>query len=166
MVHKGREEPWPFIIPLPTKSTAQYRILTSVFSSDIAMKILRRLKLNAKTYQRDLVAELKAHSNKSILKYLKMFVEAGILEEGMERVTEDGRSMWIKWYMPTFMGKWLILLLTPRESLSPEEIKSVIEDLLSFYAKSIAKLCSNYNIDPDYFKRVFEEALTEKEIQV
>ena len=129
MVHKGREEPWPFIIPLPTKSTAQYRILTSVFSSDIAMKILRRLKLNAKTYQRDLVAELKAHSNKSILKYLKMFVEAGILEEGMERVTEDGRSMWIKWYMPTFMGKWLILLLTPRDRLSPEEIDSFFDDL-------------------------------------
>lgn len=160
------EERWPFIIPLPTETRDQYRVLTSAFSSDIAMKILSTLRLEDRTYQREIVSKLQPHSNKSVLKYLRMLVDAGILEEGMEKVTVDGRARWVKWYKPTFMGRWLILLLTPRERLSPEWIKSVVEDLLKFYAKSIAKLCSNYNIDPDYFKRVFEEALTEKEIQV
>ena len=159
------EERWPFIIPLPTKTRDQYRILTSAFSSDIAMEILSRLRLEGRTYQREIVSELQSHSNKSVLKYLRMFVETGILEEGMEKVTVDGRSRWVKWYAPTFMGKWLILLLTPRERLSPEWIKSVVEDLLRFYAKSRAKLCSAYNIDPDYFRRVFEEALTERRIR-
>ena len=157
------EEQWPFIIPLPTETRDQYRVLTSAFSSDIAMRILSVLRLEGRTYQREIVSKLQPHSNKSVLKYLRMLVDAGILEEGMEKVTVDGRARWVKWYKPTFMGRWLILLFTPREELSPENIKSVIKDLLSFYAKSIAKLCSNYNINPDYFRKVFEQALTEKQ---
>ena len=157
------EEQWPFIIPLPTETRDQYRVLTSAFSSDIAMRILSVLRLEGRTYQREIVSKLQPHSNKSVLKYLRMLVDAGILEEGMEKVIVDGRARWVKWYKPTFMGRWLILLLTPREELSPENIKSVIKDLLSFYAKSIAKLCSNYSINPDYFRKVFEQALTEKQ---
>lgn len=154
------EEPWPFILPLPKEPRAQYRVLASAFSSEIALETIRKLRLDEKTYQKDLIEQLVGHSNKSILKYLKMFVEAGILEEGVERAMVNGRTVWVKWYMPTFVGKWLILLLVPRKELSSTQIRAVVRDLLSFYAKSVAKLCLNYNLNPEYFKNLFDEALT------
>ncbi|MCS7368807.1 MAG: hypothetical protein NDF57_03780 [archaeon GBS-70-058] len=152
-------EYWPFIILLPYKSVLQYRTLTSIFSSEVALDILKSINLDGKTYQRDLVKKLSHHSNKSIIKYLKIFVELEILEEGVEKVVVDGKSMWIKWYKPTFLGKWFILLIKPKEMFSPMDIKNALEDLLKLYAKSIVKLCSTFNLDLEYFRKVFNEAL-------
>jgi len=152
-------EYWPFIIPLPYKSVLQYRTLTSIFSSEVALDILKSINLDGKTYQRDLVKKLSHHSNKSIIKYLKTFVELEVLEEGVEKVVVDGKSMWIKWYKRTFLGKWFILLIKPKEMFSPMDIKNALEDLLKLYAKSIVKLCSTFNLDLEYFRRVFNEAL-------
>ena len=154
------EEAWPFILPLPKETAAQYKVLVSAFSSNIALKILRKLRLDVKSYQKDLIEELSEHSNKSILKYLEMFVNAGILEEGIERSSVGKRNVWVKWYKPTFIGRWLILLLAPRERFSPEQLKEVIKDLLSFYAKSIVNLCLDTGLDPNYFKELFDEAIT------
>jgi hypothetical protein len=154
------EEPWPFILPLPKRTTEQYKVLASAFSSEIAFGLLKKLHSDKKTYQKSLIKQLAGYSTKSILKYLKRFVEAGILKEGVERATVSGRTVWVKWYMPTFVGKWLILLLTPREELPSTQIKKAARDLLSFYAESIAKLCVNYNLNPEYFKELFDKALT------
>ena len=156
------EEAWPFILPLPKEIAAQYKVLASAFSSEIALRILRRLRLDGKTYQKDLIQELSEHSNKSVLKYLGLFVNSGILEEGVERSSLGKRTVWVKWYKPTFIGRWLILLLTPREELSPEELKALIKELLSFYARSIVKLCLDTNLEPNYFKQLFDEAISSK----
>jgi hypothetical protein len=154
-------ELWPFILPLPKKKWMQYKILLSAFGSKVAFSILKNLKIEGKTYQKDLLKKLTQHSNKSILNYLKLFVEAKILEEGMEQSKIEGKTAWIKWYKPTFLGKWLILLLTSPKKLSKDEIKEMSRDFLKFYAKNLAKFCSEYEIDPEEFKKIFEEALKE-----
>ncbi len=154
-------ELWPFILPLPKNKWMQYKILLSAFGSKVAFSILKNLKIEGKTYQKDLIKKLSQHSNKSILNYLKLFVEAKVLEEGMEQCKIEGKTVWIKWYKPTFLGKWLILLLISPKKLSKEEIKEMSKAFLKFYAKSLAKFCINYEINPEEFKKEFDKALDE-----
>ena len=154
------EEPWPFILPLPKEPAEQYRVLLSAFSSEIALKLLGHMRLRGRTYQRELLEALGEHSTKSVLKYLRMLSDAGIVEEGMEKRRVDGRTVWVKWYTPTFLGRWLILLLTPREELSPRQIEEALKELLGFYAQSVARLCLEYGLNPDYFRELFERALS------
>ena len=156
------EEPWPFILPLPKEPAEQYRVLLTAFSSEIALKLLGRMRLRGRTYQRELLEALGEHSTKSVLKYLRMLSDAGLVEEGMEKQRVDGRTVWVKWYSPTFLGRWLILLLTPREELSPRQIMEVVKELLGFYAKSVAKLCLEYGLNPEYFKQLFDEAFSKR----
>lgn len=162
---KEGEEPalelWPFILPLPKKKWMQYKVLLSAFGSKVAFSILKNLKLDEKTYQKELLKRLSAHSDKSILNYLKLFVRAKVLEEGMERGRAGGRVTWIKWYKPTFLGRWLILLLISPKKLSRGEVKEMSRDFLKFYARSIAKFCVTYGINPNEFKEEFKKALSE-----
>jgi hypothetical protein len=155
-------ELWPFILPLPKKKWMQYKILLSAFGSKIAFSILKNLKIEGKTYQKDLLKKLSEHSSKSILTYLKLFVEAKVLEEGMEQAKINGKTAWVKWYKPTFLGKWLILLLISPKKLSKDEVKEMSREFLKFYAKSIAKFCANYGINSREFKKEFEKALEEQ----
>lgn len=152
-------ESWPFILLLPAKPAEQYEVLASVFKSDIALSVLKEIKVDGKTYQKDVLKRLSMHSNKSILKYLRRFVEAGILEEGMDRVDVEGRAVWVKWYKPTFMGRWLIVLLKPREEFSPSEISRMLQELIAYYAKSISRICFNYGLKPEHFKEIFDKYL-------
>ncbi|MCD6530798.1 hypothetical protein J7L06_11045 [Candidatus Bathyarchaeota archaeon] len=150
---------WPFILPLPAKPAEQYEVLASVFKSDIALSVLRELKVDGKTYQKEILRSLSSHSNKSVLKYLRRFVEAGILEEGMDRVEAEGRGVWVKWYKPTFIGRWLIVLLKPREEFSPSEISLMLQELIAYYAESISRICLNYGLKPERFKEIFDKHL-------
>jgi len=152
-------ESWPFILPLPAKPAEQYEVLASVFKSDIALSVLKEIRVNGKTYQKDILRRLSDHSNKSVLKYLRKFVEAGILEEGMDRIGVEGRAVWVKWYKPTFMGKWFIVLLKPREEFSPSEISRMLQELIAYYAKSISRICLNYGLKPERFKEIFDKYL-------
>ena len=152
-------ESWPFIIPLPTEPTEQYEVLASVFKSKIALSVLRELKIGEKTYQKDILKNLSEHSNKSILKYLRKFVKAGIVEEGMEQMEMDSRRVWMKWYKPTFMGKWFITLVKPREELSPSEISVMLRELIEYYSKSVSRICLNYGLKPKFFREIFDKYL-------
>lgn len=154
------EEPWPYILPLPAEPRDQYRVLASIFSSEIALEILKKLRLEGKTYQKEILDALSKHSSKSVLKYLMQLSKNGILEEGMEKKLVNGRNVWVKWYTPTFVGRWLIMLLVPRDQLPKEQIKEAIIELLSFYARSIAKLCRKYELDPKSFIELFEKAVS------
>ena len=153
------KESWPFILPLPAKPAEQYEVLASVFKSEIALSVLKELRVDDKTYQKEILKRLSMHSNKSILKYLRKFVEAGILEEGMDRVETEGRAVWLKWYKPTFMGRWLIVLLKPREEFSSSEISRMLQELIAYYAESISRICLNYGLKPEHFKEIFDKYL-------
>lgn len=150
---------WPFVLLLPKDPVAQRLTLTSAFGSDLAVELLRMLRLDGRTYQRDFIKRLTGYSTKSIIKYLRAFVNVGILNEGMERAIVEGRTAWLKWYEPTLVGRWLILLLTPRDELPPNQVERIVKELLGFYARSAIKLCTRYNIDVSYFEGLLKEAL-------
>jgi hypothetical protein len=111
------------------------------------------MELDERTYQRDLINET-SYSNKSIIEYLKRMVSADILKQGKETVISGKRKVRIKWYVPTNLGKWLILFLKPTEEFPPVLVKKIIKEIFQVYASSIVEVCDNFEIDIDLFRKI------------
>lgn len=151
-------EIWPYILPLPIDRVDQRRFLLSVFGSDTAIDILKNVSLEGKVYQRDLIKNLN-YSNKTIIKHLKTLVSFGVLEEGMEKVLEEGKTLWLKWHTSTNLGKWLVLLFTPPEKVDAKLVEKILEELFELYVKKAVRICEDYNLDQRVLRKVFEKAL-------
>ena len=147
---------WPYILPLPVESAQRCDMLVKTFRSKTSVQLLSQLALDRPTYQRDLIEKLRPVSNKTVLRILTMLVSANILEEGMERVSVKGRRVWVKWYKPTFLGKWLILLLSPPKQIPHDELREIFSEVFAFYVSSVLDLCSKHGIDPKILKDIFE----------
>jgi ribokinase len=146
---------WPYVLPFPLEAKKR-RLTLSILQSRMGISILTQIGIGARTFQHDLIGRLH-YSNKSIIKHLKQMVDAGILEEGMERVVEKGKASWMKWYAPTTLGKWVILFLTPPEEIRPELAKQTIEELFRLYSSSVVEVCEKYSFTIDSFQQVFDE---------
>lgn len=146
---------WPYVLPFPL-ATKKRKLILSILESRMAINILTHIRIDARTFQHDLIGRLR-YSNKSIIKYLKQMVEAGVLEEGMERIVEKGKPTWMKWYVPTSLGKWVILFLTPPKEIRPELAKQTIEELFRLYSSSVVEVCEKYGLTIESFQQAFDE---------
>jgi len=151
------EKLWPCILPLPTKSTQQYKVLLSVFKSDVSFEIMKLLSVDKPVYQKDLIEKLRNHSNKTVIESLKRLVSAGVLEEGMEKLSVKDKNVWVKWYKPSFIGKWLVLLLIPPKKIPLEEVEQIIRELFTLYVKNAIDLYRKHRVNPEVVKEIFEE---------
>jgi len=84
---------------------------------------------------------------------------AGILEEGMEPVAAQNKRVWVKWYMPTQLGKWFILFLKNPDEIPPDLTRKTIQELFELYSSSIVEVCEKYGLSLDFFHRIFDERL-------
>jgi len=154
-------EIWPYILPLPRNRADQRRFLLSVFGSDTALDILRNTSLENRVYQKDLIKGLR-YSNKTIIQNLKMLVSLGILQEGMEKVLEKGKAVWLKWYLPTSIGRWIVLLLIPPEKVNAKLVEETLRKLFELYIKNAIELCQSYSLDLGILSSVFEESFLQQ----
>ncbi len=148
----GNNNVWHYILPFPFESEKR-KLIWSVLQSKVGKSLLMHMKLEGRTYQRDLINGT-SYSNKSIIEYLKRMVSADILEQGMEQVTTGKRKVRIKWYVPTKLGRWFILFLKPTEEIPPELIRNTIEEIFHVYASSIVEVCENFAIDINVFRNI------------
>jgi ribokinase len=146
---------WPYVLPFPLEAKKR-KLILGIFQSRVGTSILTQIKIDARTFQHDLIRRLR-YSNKSVIKYLKQMVDADILEQGMERVVEKGKAIWMKWYTPTSLGKWVILFLMPPEQVHPELAKHTVEELFRLYAASVVEVCEKYGLTIDSFQQAFDE---------
>jgi len=148
----GDNEIWHYILPFPFENEKR-KLIWSVLQSKVGKSLLMNMKLEERTYQRDLINGT-SYSNKSIIEYLKRMISADILEQGMEQVTTGKRKVRIKWYVPTKLGRWFILFLKPTKEIPPELVKKTIEEIFHVYASSIVEVCENFEIDIDVFRKI------------
>lgn len=146
---------WPHVLPFPIKAKKRKMIL-AILESRVGVSILTHIKINARTFQHDLIDRLH-YSNKSVIKYLKLMVETHVLEHGMERIEEKGKATWMKWYYPTDLGRWVILFLIPPEEIQTELAKQTIDELFRLYSSSVVEVCEKYSFTIDSFQQVFDE---------
>jgi predicted transcriptional regulator len=128
-------------------------LIWSILQSKVGMSILMKLKIGERTYQQDLIQET-SYSNKSIIEYLKRMVSANMLEQGMEQVSTGSRRVWIKWYTPTRLGRWLILFVSPPEEIPDKLARRTVEELFQVYSSGILEVCERYGIDIEFFHHV------------
>ena len=157
---------WPYVLPFPIDAE-QRRLIWNVLQSKVGMSILMRMKMDARTYQQELIKET-PYSNKSIIEYLKRMVMAHILDQGMEpHLTDKKKRTWIKWYTPTQLGRWFILFLKQPERIPPKTARKTIEELFQLYSSGIVEVCQKYGfsldsfhhtLDQHYFREVLQKA--------
>jgi hypothetical protein len=151
----GDNNVWHYILPFPLENEKR-TLIWSVLQSKVGKTLLMKIKLEGRTYQRDLIKGT-TYSNKSIIEYLKRMVSADILEHGMEQVQKGKRKVRIKWYVPTQLGRWFILFLKPTEDIPEETVKAIIEEIFQMYASSIVDICNDYGIELDVFKQILNK---------
>jgi hypothetical protein len=151
---------WPYVLPFPIDAK-QRRLIWSILQSRVGMSILTRLKLDGRTYQRELIRQT-SYSNKSIIQYLKKMASAGILEEGMESIVARNKHIWVKWYKPTQLGKWFILFLKNPDEIPSDLARKTIQELFELYSSSIVEVCEKYGLSLDFFHQILDERLKNK----
>ncbi len=149
------EQVWPYVLPFPIDSN-QRRMIWGIVQSRVGMTILTRLKVDTRTYQRELIKQT-SYSNKSIIEYLKKMTSAGILEQGREAVKTENRRVWVKWYMPTRIGRWLVLFLKNPDEIPSDLARKTIEELFKLYSSSIMEVCTKYGLNLDFFHKILDE---------
>ncbi len=146
---------WPYVLPFPVDPERR-RLIWSILQSKIGLKILENIDISKQILQHDLIRKL-PYSNKSVIKYLKKMVKAAILEEGMEGRSEKGRTVWIKWYRPTTLGKWISLFLKSPNNVSLDLKKTIVEELFRLYSSSIVEVCQRFGMNIESFHRNLEK---------
>lgn len=155
----SREHVWPYVLPFPT-DVKQRRLVWSILQSHVGMSVLMKLKLDERTYQRELIRQT-SYSNKSIIEYLKKMVKAGILEEGLEQIAARQRRIWVKWYVPTQLGKWFILFLKNPDEIPSDLARKTLEELFQLYAFSIVEVSEKYGLSLDFFHQILDKRHSE-----
>ena len=151
----GDNNVWHYILPFPLENEKR-TLIWSILQSKVGKSLLMNMKLDGKTYQRDLIKGT-TYSNKSIIEYLKRMVSADILEQGIEQVQKGKRKVRIKWYIPTQLGRWFILFLKPTEDIPEETVRVIIEEIFHMYASSIVDICQDYGIELEVFKQILNK---------
>jgi len=153
-------EVWPYILPLPVDRDRQVEFLMVVLGSHVSMSILRYIGSRGLAYQKELISEL-PYSNKTIISTLKKLVKLGVLTESMEKRVEDGRVKWVKRYEATDIGRWIIYLLIPPQTISRDEMVKIIRILLKLYIDSLSRLCKNYCVERKLILDILSELYSE-----
>ncbi len=156
-VMKGRLYPYVIFLPKDRKQ----RVLQAIFGSVVPVNILKfslRKGTSEKIYQKDLIGNL-GYSNKTLIEHLKTLTELGILEEHMEKAESEGRTVWLKYYTLSDLGRWFALLIVEEESLPREEKIQIVRNAFRSYTKWIGELSEKLGMSREDFLKIFEEEM-------
>ena len=153
------ERLYPYVIFLP--KDRKEKVLEAIFGSNVPIDVLKfslSQGTGRKIYQRDLISKL-GYSNKTIIEHLKTLTQLEILAEQMEKVDGAGRTVWLKSYTLTDLGKWFALLLVGEESLSSEEKADIVRNAFRSYTKWIMELSEKLGMRKEDLSKIFEEEM-------
>ncbi|MBS7640021.1 MAG: hypothetical protein QW804_03140 [Candidatus Bathyarchaeia archaeon] len=150
---------YPYVIFLPKSS--KHEVLRTIFGSSVPVDILRfalKRGVSEKIYQKDLIENLN-YSNKTVIEHLKSLTDLGILDEHMEKTEVSGRTIWLKTYTLTDLGRWFALLLAEEENLPREEKIEIARNLFRLYVRWTRELTDKLGIKKEDLLKIFEEEM-------
>jgi hypothetical protein len=149
----------PYVVFLPTENKS--KMLSSIFGSKAAVAILRFALAEGtanKIYQKDLVKNL-TYSNKTVIETTKVLTRLEVLRESMEKTERAGRTVWVKAYQLSDIGKWFALLLAEEKDLPIEEKKEILESIFRRYVRWMKRFSLSLHVDEKALRRIFEEEM-------
>ena len=141
------ERLYPYVILLPTKK--KQRVLRTLFGSNLPIDLLDfsiNQGLSNKIYQKDLINIL-GYSNKTVIGHLKNLTDLGILTEGREKMRSGKRTVWVKYFYLTDLGRWFALLILKEKSLSANEKIGIIRKAFKLYVTWIKKFSEEIGVE-------------------
>ena len=149
----------PYVVFLPVEQ--KDKILSAIFGSKAGVDVLRfslKQGIIKNIYQKDLVRKLN-YSNKTIIANLKALTKLGVLTECMEKNEKQGRTIWVKAYELTDLGRWFALLLAEEKELTEKEKSEILQSLFRTYLKLVKDLAEELNIDKKKLEEIFKEEM-------
>jgi DNA-binding HxlR family transcriptional regulator len=149
----------PYVVFLPVEQ--KDKILSAIFGSKAGVDVLRfslKQGIAKIIYQKDLVKRLN-YSNKTIIANLKALTKLGVLTERMEKNEKQGRTIWVKAYQLTDLGRWFALLLAEEKELTEKEKSEILQSLFRTYVKLVKDLAEELNIDKKMLEAIFKEEM-------
>jgi hypothetical protein len=149
----------PYVVFLPVEQ--KDKILSAIFGSKAGVDVLRfslKQGIAKNIYQKDLVKRLN-YSNKTIIANLKALTKLGVLTELMEKNEKEGRTIWVKAYQLTDLGRWFALLLAEESELTEHEKAEILQSLFRTYVKLVKDLAEELNIDKENLEAIFKEEM-------
>ena len=149
----------PYVVFLP--SAQKSKVLGAIFGSKAAVNILRfslRQGISNKIFQKDLVSEL-SFSNKTIIENLKSLTKLRVLDEAMEKEMKSGRTVWVKAYRLSDVGRWFALLIAEEKDLSDEEKAEILQNLFRAYIKWVKVVSEKLHLGKDALETIFKEEM-------
>jgi len=150
----------PYVVFLPSEQ--KIRILGAIFGSKAAVDILQfslRQGIAVKMYQKDLVKKLD-YSNKTVIGNLKSLTKLGVLKEDMEKIEQNGRTVWVKAYELSEAGRWFALLLAKEKDLSDGEKAEILQSLFRAYVRWVKNLSGSLHVDKKILEKAFKEEMS------
>ncbi|MEM3696891.1 MAG: hypothetical protein QXQ94_05220 [Candidatus Bathyarchaeia archaeon] len=152
-------EIYPYVVFLPAKQ--KDRMLSAIFGSKAAVDILRfsiRQGISNKIYQKELIETL-SYSNKTIIEHLKTLTKLGVLEEEMEKTEKQKRTLWVKSYRLSNLGKWFALLLAEEKDLSEKEKAEILQNIFKIYIQWVKGLSEKLHVNKKVLEEIFREEM-------
>jgi hypothetical protein len=149
----------PYVVFLPAEQ--KDKILSAIFGSKAGVDVLRfslKQGIAKKIYQKDLVKRLN-YSNKTIIANLKALTKLGVLTEDMEKNEKEGRTIWVKAYQLTDLGRWFALLLAEEKELTETEKSEILQSLFRTYVKLVKDLAEELKIDKETLEEIFKQEM-------
>lgn len=137
------------------------KVLRAIFGSTVPIDVLNfsiNQGISKKIYQKDLIESLD-YSNKTLIDHLKSLTHLGILEESMEKRTSAGRTVWVKYYVLSDLGRWFALLLAKEEALSRDEKVDIVRSVFRSYVRWVRELTEKLNVDKAVLEEIFKKEI-------
>jgi len=99
------------------------------------------------------------YSNKTIIEHLKSLTRLGVLEEDMEKIKSEKRTVWLKSYQLTDIGKWFVLLLAEEKELTKEEKAQILRNVFKAYVQWVKNLSRKLHLNKEELKIIFNEEM-------
>ncbi len=150
---------YPYVIFLPIKKKRS--VLRAIFGSQVPLDILHfsiNHGISEKIYQRDLIESLD-YSNKTLIEHLKALTDLGIVEENMEKAESGGRTVWVKYYVLSDLGRWFALLLVREDALSREEKVDIVRSVFRSYVRWVRRLSERLGVEKEFLRDIFTEEM-------
>jgi hypothetical protein len=90
---------------------------------------------------------------------LKVLTKLGTLMEAMDKVELEGRTVWVKAYRLSDVGKWFALLLAKEEDLTDVEKAGILQSIFRSYVRWVKSLSEKLQVSKDTLRRIFEEEM-------
>jgi hypothetical protein len=153
------ERLYPYVIFLP--KGRKEKVFEALFESKVPAGILKyalRQGVSEKIFQKDLIGTL-GYSNKTVIDHLKSLTVLKILDEHMEKAQASGRTVWVKYYTLTDLGRWFALLLVEEESMTVQEKIDIVSTAFRFYTRWVKELSGKLGMRKEELSRIFSEEM-------